>query len=122
MILPTTVKTIGSYAYSSLGYLGDEITLHEGLETIGAWAFQSTTFKTINLPGTLTSIGRAVFGSSGGSNNTLKKINFNGTKAKWLSIIHSEWSYGMGYNYDVECTDAIYHRSLYDSETGWTDK
>lgn len=121
LILPTTVKTIGSYAYSSLGYLGDEITLHEGLETIGAWAFQSTTFKTINLPGTLTSIGSAVFGSYGG-NNTLKKINFNGTKAKWLSIIHSEWSYGMGQYYEVECTDAIYHHSLYDSETGWTDK
>lgn len=120
-ILPSTVKKIGNYAYS-YSKTPETITLHEGLEYIGEGAFSYSRFETINIPSTVTYIGDYVFDYYGG-NSALEKINFNGTKEKWLSIVSSKWNYGMGYYYDVECIDAIYHYSIYSSsETGWKDK
>ncbi len=119
--LPRSVKKINSSAYSGLGYLGDTITLHEGLEYIGSWAFSNSNFKTINIPSTVTYIGSCVF-STTNYNGDLEKINFNGTKEKWLSIVSSDWNRGMRNYYDVECSDAIYHHSLYSGERGWVNK
>ena len=119
--IPSTINSMGEYAYSSLGSIGDELTLPEGLQAIGAFAFYGTTFKTINLPGSLTSLGRGVFSNLSGSNNTLKTINFNGTKSRWLSLDTSSssydaWSYGMGSNYKVVCTDSTYTHTVYGGE------
>ena len=120
-IIPETTKKIGDYAYSYLGRIGDVITLPQNLEIIENGSFYGTYFKIINLPGSLKSIGSSVFGSST-TNSYLEKINFDGTKDQWLSIVNLDWDSGMGDYYDVECTDAIFHHSLYDAETGWIDK
>ncbi len=119
--LPKTVKKINDYSYAGLGYLGETITLHEGLEYIGSGCFSESNFKTINIPGTIKYIGNDVF-STLNHNGILEKINFNGTKKEWLSIVSSSRNYGMRDYYDVECTDAIYHYSRYGNETGWKDK
>jgi hypothetical protein len=125
LILPSTVKKIGAYAYSYLGNIGDTITLHEGLEEIGDFAFSDTYFKTINLPSTLTKVGRGVFSNMNQHNTTLKTINMNGTKNKWLSIVqtgYDSWDFGLSYGYKIYCTDAIYTSSLYSNECIWTDR
>ena len=124
-ILPSTIKKIGKEAYSCIGNIGDSLTLHEGLQEIGEWAFGSTYFKEVNLPSSLTKIGRAAFGGINSDNSVLKTVNFNGTKEKWLSISgqdgYDAWSYGLKYGYKVYCTDAYYTSSLYSSEAGWRD-
>lgn len=119
LLLPTTVKTIGESAYAGLGRLEDSIALHEGVESVGSYAFQSTYFKSIHLPKSLKSIGESVFGSYS-TNTILKEIFFGGTKEQWLSIIDSKWSDGMSSYYTVDCTDAVYEHSLYGGE--WTNK
>lgn len=117
--LPSSAKKIGSYSYAYLN-LSDTVTLHEGLEYIGSNAFYESYFKTINIPSTVTYIGSSVFG---GYNRYFEKINFNGTKEKWLSIVDSDWNYGIWSDYyEVECTDAIYYCSRIHGDKGWKDK
>ena len=51
--IPSTVKEIGSYAFSTKNYLKDTIctiTLPEGLETIGDYAFRNKIVETLDLP------------------------------------------------------------------------
>ena len=117
-LFPNSIVKIGEYSYSDLGTIGDSFTVHEGLKEIGAWAFSGSYFKTVNLPSTLTSIGRAVFAGGYNTNNVLKTINFNGTKAKWQSLTdtsssYDSWAYNLNNSYTVYCTDAYYVRTIY---------
>ena len=126
-VCPSSVKKIGAFAYSEMGKIGDEITLPEGLEEINEWAFFYTYFKTINLPSTLKALGEAVFAGYARSNNVLKTINFNGTKAKWISFAGEKpngnygWAYNLEHGFKIYCTDAYYTDSLYSSECVWTN-
>lgn len=61
--LPSTVKSIGEYAFSTKNYLMDEctVTLNEGLETIGLRAFRNKCIKEITLPSTVTGLNANTF-------------------------------------------------------------
>ena len=63
IVLPSTVKTIGSYAFSTKNYLTTPctVTLNEGLETIAADAFRNKVISEITLPTTVTKINKNTF-------------------------------------------------------------
>jgi hypothetical protein len=62
--LPTTLKTIGDYAFYWSGYSMNEIVIPEGVQEIGNYAFYNCYVNKIDLPSTLTSIGRGAFTGS----------------------------------------------------------
>ena len=72
--LPATIREVGqqAFGYSRITVL----MLNEGLETIGKEAFLAHMLKEIVFPESLKIIGDAAFDPN--SNNTLKKITFNG--------------------------------------------
>lgn len=55
IVIPSTVKSIGNFAFSTKEYLTEEatLTLSEGLETIGNRAFRNKTIKEVTLPSTV---------------------------------------------------------------------
>lgn len=61
--IPSTVKTIGNFAFSTKNYLTTActVTLHEGLETIGNYAFRNKVISEIMLPTTVTKIYNKTF-------------------------------------------------------------
>lgn len=125
LVCPSSVRKIGANAFEGLGKIDDTVSLPEGLEQIGDMAFWGTYFKTINLPNTLNNIGISVFGATQG-NSQLKTINFNGTKAKWISFAGEKpsnysWASDLNYGYKIYCTDAYYTSSIYSSECVWTN-
>ena len=62
IVLPDTVKGIGEYVFSDMGYGPvKELTVPEGVLEIGDYAFRNSSLETIVLPSTLTSIGSAAF-------------------------------------------------------------
>lgn len=58
IVIPSTVKEIGNYAFSTKNYLKDECTLvlPEGLETIGSRAFRNKVISEVQLPTTVTAL------------------------------------------------------------------
>lgn len=60
--LPSTIKTIGGYAFSSAGI--NKINLPEGLTVIGDYAFFGTQLTDVVLPERLDSLGSNAFGFS----------------------------------------------------------
>lgn len=58
--LPTTLKTIGDYAFYWVSSL-NEIVIPEGVQAIGEWAFYRCYVNKLDLPSTLTSIGYYAF-------------------------------------------------------------
>jgi len=74
--LPTSLKTIGDYAFSRAFYLTN-ITIPEGVTTIGVAAFSETGLTSVIIPSTVTSIGYGAFASTMVSN---VKINANLTE------------------------------------------
>ena len=71
--IPSTVKEIGAYAFSTKNYLKDpcKVTLNEGLEIIGDDAFRNKVIDTIIMPESVKKMGKNTFrkeysdGSSG---------------------------------------------------------
>ena len=63
IVIPSSVKTIGSYAFSTKNYLATPctVTLAEGLETIAADAFRNKVISEITLPTTVTKINKNTF-------------------------------------------------------------
>ncbi|WP_346663392.1 leucine-rich repeat protein [uncultured Merdimonas sp.] len=62
--LPSTVKEIGDYAFSTKNYLKDTvctITLPEGLTTIGKYAFRNKIVETLELPESVEALPANVF-------------------------------------------------------------
>lgn len=61
--IPSTVKKIGDYAFSTKNYLKTPctVTLNEGLEVIGNNAFRNKVIAEITLPKTVTKIGAKTF-------------------------------------------------------------
>jgi uncharacterized repeat protein (TIGR02543 family) len=57
--LPSSIKRIGTYAFSASGLTG--ISLPEGVTTIDTYAFYSAPLAAIDLPSTLNTIGDSVF-------------------------------------------------------------
>lgn len=76
------------------------MTLPRQLQEIGNTAFQQCSFKIINIPGTLTKIGKDAFTL----NNNLTTINFDGTQAQWNAITRDD-SDGIKAGVKVVCTD-----------------
>lgn len=60
VVIPGTVKVIGSYAFASCQLL-KEVVLEEGVETIEDWAFISCAITKVSLPKTLKSVGNNAF-------------------------------------------------------------
>ncbi|RAW47460.1 leucine-rich repeat domain-containing protein, partial [Metamycoplasma hominis] len=58
--IPSSVKEIGESAFSGCKYL-KEVTLNEGLEKIGAEAFERTNIESITIPGLVKEIGERAF-------------------------------------------------------------
>ncbi len=87
--LPSNLKTIGESAFANTSF--KEVVLNDGLETIGAHAFNgANTMRTIVVPTSLKSIELAAFhpGSSGGTSNThaLSKVYYKGTREQFDQI------------------------------------
>lgn len=63
IVLPSTVKTIGEYAFSTKNYLTTPCTvqLNDGLETIEKYAFRNKCISQIEIPSTVNVIGENVF-------------------------------------------------------------
>ncbi|HBA63568.1 MAG TPA: hypothetical protein DCZ20_06910 [Lachnospiraceae bacterium] len=63
IVMPSTLKTIGSFAFSTKNYLTTPCTvvLNDGLETIGADAFRNKIISEIDLPETVTKINKNTF-------------------------------------------------------------
>lgn len=63
IVIPSTVKEIGSYAFSTKNYLTTPctVTLKEGLEEIGSRAFRNKCISEITLPTTVTKINKRAF-------------------------------------------------------------
>lgn len=62
--IPSTVKEIGNYAFSTKNYLKDTvctITLSEGLEKIGSYAFRNKIVETLDLPESVQALPANVF-------------------------------------------------------------
>ena len=80
VVLPSTLKTIGNCAFAlnpSLTYEAEmsEITLPEGLETIGQTAFQNSKLTSISIPDSVTTMGTGTF--TGSANLTSVKLSAN---------------------------------------------
>ena len=69
-VMPTTVKTIGGYAFSG-AILGENFAITEGVTSIGTYAFHYTKANTISIPSTVTQIGTYAFNRS-----TVKYVTF----------------------------------------------
>ncbi|VEH03836.1 Autolysin [Slackia heliotrinireducens] len=115
--LPSTVKTVGRFAFSSKNYLMEEggepnycsLTLNEGLESIGSRAFRNKAIAEVTLPTTLTSLpgeSNDPFTKefSGGAETVLTKVyvtakaqyddktNFANTKYRHVYYLGDEWT------------------------------
>lgn len=87
--LPESLKTVniinskdntipnGAFRYSYI----ENITLPEGITTIGAHAFADSALKNVNIPTTVTSIGSFAF-----SNANLEDFEYKGTLNQWIAI------------------------------------
>lgn len=74
VIIPASVKTIGSRAFESRAVTGVTFEQNSALESIGTWAFHSTALASIALPNGLKSIGWWAFAES-----NLTSISIPGT-------------------------------------------
>lgn len=70
--IPSTVTSIGEYAFYNSGYLST-ITLKEGLQTIGSYAFDDTRLYEIKIPASVTMIGDMALACT-----NLRKLIFRG--------------------------------------------
>lgn len=73
--IPGSVKTLGSYLFHMSE--GPKVRLHEGLQTIKAYALIDIGNKSLTIPSTVKSIGRGAFSSH------VKKITFKGNAPKF---------------------------------------
>ncbi|MDD5823225.1 MAG: leucine-rich repeat protein [Firmicutes bacterium] len=75
IVIPSTVKEIGSYAFSTKNYLVTPctVTLNEGLETIGSYAFRNKVIDEITLPTTVKKIYKNTFAKEY-SDDTVAKV------------------------------------------------
>lgn len=85
IVIPSTVKEIADYAFSTKNYLDGEctVTLPEGLEKIGNRAFRNKAIKEVDLPTTVTGIKANTFEKeySDGSAGVVTKVYV--TKAQY---------------------------------------
>lgn len=63
IVIPSTVKEIGNFAFSTKNYLKEEctLTLSEGLEKIGSRAFRNKVIAEVELPSTVKALSDKVF-------------------------------------------------------------
>ena len=105
MSFPGKLKAIGKGAFS--GCALTQITLPEGLKTIGAEAFSgNAALNCVRLPASLLSIGDKAF--SGGFYRSESKetaLHFGGTLAQWKAVLKAPaWADGSGIR-TVHCAD-----------------
>ncbi len=79
-VIPSTVKTIGAYAFDNCEGLTD-ITIPEGVTEIGDFAFQNCTgLSAVRLPSTIATVGTGAFA------NCSREVWYAGTAADWRWI------------------------------------
>ena len=84
-LLPTSVRTIGRYAFVGIGTLAT-VTLPEGLDTIGRQAFAScSSLGSVVIPSTVKEVGKYAFSNS-----------FNPNGSATVTIADAECSIGQG--------------------------
>lgn len=90
LTLPSTLKTIGAYAFDRYG--AESIELPEGLETIGEDAFANSNLTSIKIPSTVSTIGSRAFYSC----NDLASVEFaEGTKIEAIGEFAFNWCNGL---------------------------
>ena len=98
VVLPSTLKKIGSFAFSDCRYL-KQVTLPEGLEELGFYALSDTAIEEINFPRSLRYIDDSVFRGT----PFLKRI-----KDDRFVILGERFLYGYnGYDDTVEIPDGV---------------
>ncbi len=88
VIIPSSITTIEWKAFINCTNL-EEITLNEGLTTLGYECFANTKIATINIPSTLTSIDRSLNFDAGPFENCnlLKDVTFNNNTTAIISFL-----------------------------------
>ncbi len=77
--LPSTLKTIGAYAFD---YRLSQINLPEGLKTIGNYAFPNSQLTDVVIPNSVTNLSAYAFGFSGAGWNMAQISNLYCSKAQ----------------------------------------
>ncbi len=77
VVFPTTLKSVGAYAFSGQDGLTADIVLPEGVTEIGASAFAGTKTKKVVIPSTVTSIGSGAFSAL----TSLTEVEYNAVNA-----------------------------------------
>ena len=85
MTIPSSVTTIGNYAFGGCTGM-TSMTIPEGVVSIGHYA-TSYTLTNITIPTSVTSIGGAIFGGS------MTDVYYAGTEAQWKAIAIEEPNY-----------------------------
>lgn len=101
-IIPTdgSITAIGDYACTSCG-AWTELTIPEGVTSIGINAFEFLNLTKISIPASVTSIGECAFKA----NSKLTAIYYAGTMDQWKSIEKGkDWNMSAGH-YTIYCTD-----------------
>ena len=110
-IVPSGVKTIGSYAFHSAPNL-KKATLPNGLEVIQPYAFSYSALGYIDLPASLTTIGEYAFYECRGlsttaEDNTIQAVgtvHFRGSRPQWTALKVGDKNYCLT-NANIEFED-----------------
>lgn len=111
LVLPSTVKTIGAYAFSTKNYLTTPctVTLNEGLESIGDNAFRNKVIDEITLPATVGALAK----------NTFRKEYSDSTEVVVTKVYVSQKSQ---YEDKENFPDSEYHELYLTDSSAWTEK
>lgn len=83
--LPDSIQTIGDGAFQGCSSLTN-ITLREGLTTVGHAAFALTKLTDVTIPKSLKEVGVTAFASSP---DPIKTITYHGTETEWQTLLSS---------------------------------
>lgn len=110
IVIPSTVKEIGNYAFSTKNYLKDlcTLTLPEGLETIGSRAFRNKVIEEVQLPTTVKAL----------KANTFEKEYSDETIAVKTKVYVSKEQYADDKNFPDSSYHEFYIR-VDESDTTW---
>ena len=85
LTMPSSLKNIGEYAFGKISV--SSLTLNDGLQTIEEGAFiESTSLSTLNIPSSVTQIGRDAFANNSNLTITVHNQDLYNTRSTWAPV------------------------------------